>query len=83
MGVAQLVRREAAPNACLGGEPTKLDARVGARPRPPARRAVDHAEQQPHRQLEAGREPRSQLLPAPGVHADLAAATALAVAHQQ
>jgi hypothetical protein len=31
----------------------------------------------------AGGEPGTQLLPAPGVHADLAAATALAVAHEQ
>jgi hypothetical protein len=34
VGVAQLVRCEAAPDTRLGGEPTELDARVGARPRP-------------------------------------------------
>src|SRR4051794_25050255 len=81
MGVAQLVRRKAAPDTRLGGEPAEFNARVGARPRPPAGRAVDHAEQRADRELEASGEPRAQLLPAPGVHADLAAATALAVAH--
>ena len=58
-------------------------AHVGARPGPPAGRAVDDAEQRPDRELDAGGEPRAQLLPAPGVHADLAAAAALAVAHEQ
>ena len=55
----------------------------GARPRSPAGRAVDDAEQRPDRQLGAGVQPRPQLLPAPVVHADLAAAAALAVADQQ
>ena len=83
MGVAELVRREAATDTRLAGEPAEFDARVGAGPGPPTGRAVDDAEQRPDRQLEAGGEPRSQLLPAPGIHADLAAATALAVAHEQ
>jgi len=30
VSVAQLVRREAAPDACLSGEPAELDAHVGA-----------------------------------------------------
>src|SRR5687768_16819034 len=63
--------------------PAELDAHVGARPRPSARWAVDDAEQRSDRQLDPGSEPGSQLLPAPGIHADLAAATALAVAHEQ
>src|SRR5215216_1510803 len=83
VGVAQLVRREAAPDTRLAGEPAKLDARVGARPRPPARRAVDDAEQRPDRQLDPGGQPRSKLLPPPRVHADLAPPAALAVAHEQ
>src|SRR3954447_2971110 len=52
-------------------------------PRPSAGGAVDDAEQRPDRELEAGSEPRAQLLPAAGVHADLARATALAVAYEQ
>src|SRR5512133_1086801 len=40
-------------------------------------------QQRPYRQLDAGGEPRSQLLPTPGVHPDLAAPAALAVAHHQ
>jgi hypothetical protein len=34
VGVAQLVRSEAAPDAGAGREPAELDAHVGARPRP-------------------------------------------------
>ena len=81
--VAQLVRREAAPDTRLGGEPAELDAHVGARPRPPAGRAVDDAEQWPDGSLDACAEPGCQLLPTPGVHADLAPAAALAAAHEQ
>src|SRR4051812_24523165 len=83
VGVAQLVRREAAPDARVGGEPAEFETYVGARSGAPAGRAVDDAEQRADRQLEASGEPGPQLLPAPGVHADLAPATALAVAHQQ
>jgi hypothetical protein len=57
VGVAQLVRRKAAPDTRVGGEPAELNARVGARPRPPAGRAVDHAEQRPDGELEASGEP--------------------------
>jgi hypothetical protein len=46
-------------------------------------RAVDDAEQRPSRQLGAGGEPGAQLLAAPLVHADLAAAAALAATHQE
>src|SRR4051812_40445444 len=67
----------------LGRRAGELDARVSARPRPPGGRAVDDAKQRPARQSDAGVEPGPQLLPAPGVHADLAAATALTVADQQ
>jgi hypothetical protein len=81
--VPQLVRRESAPHAGLGGEPPELDAHARTRPRPPVRRAVDDAEQRPDRKLNAGDKPRPQLRPAPGVDTDLAAPTGLAVAHQQ
>ena len=51
--VAQLVRREPAPDAGLGGEPAQLAADPGARPGPPAGGAVDDAEQRPDGQLGA------------------------------
>jgi hypothetical protein len=51
VGVAQLVRRKAAPDPGAGGEPPELRADRGARPRPPAGRAVDDAEQRPDQQL--------------------------------
>ena len=81
--VAQLVRREPAPHAGLGGEPAQLAADPGARPGPPAGGAVDDAEQRPGGQLVPRCEPWAQLLPAPLVHAELAAFAALAVADQQ
>jgi hypothetical protein len=84
MGVAQLVRRKAWPDSGAGGESAELRADRGGRPRSPARRTVDDAEQRPDRQLCPCAEPRPQLLPAPLVHADLASAPSLAVAdHQQ
>jgi hypothetical protein len=45
-------------------------------------RTVDHAEQRPDRQLQTQLEPGLQLLPAPGVHADLAAPAALAASDE-
>jgi hypothetical protein len=41
VGMAQLVRREATPDACARGQPAKLGADRGARPRSPARGPVD------------------------------------------
>src|SRR5919106_3113289 len=81
--VAQLVRREASSYAGLAGDAAQLGAGGGGRPGPPARGAVDDAEQRPDRQLEARLEPGRELLPGPVVHADLAAAAALAAAHRQ
>ncbi len=49
--VAQLMRRDPAPDACLGREAPELAANGGARPRSPAGRAVDDAEQRADRQL--------------------------------
>ena len=48
--VAQLVRRKPAPDAGAGGDPPKLGADGGARPRSSAGRAVDDAQQRPDRQ---------------------------------
>src|SRR4051812_12834436 len=81
--VTQLMRREAPSHARLGGEATELNPDAGARPGPATRRAVDDAEQRPDRQLDASDEPGRQLLPAPGVHADLAPTATLAAAHEQ
>ena len=81
--VAQLVRREPAPDACLGGEPAQLAAYPGAGPGPPAGGAVDDAEQRSDGQLGTRCEPRAQVLPAPLVHADFSALAALAVSDQQ
>src|SRR5919108_2113010 len=61
---------------------SSVRAAAGA-PGPPARRAVDDAEQRPDGQLDARLEPGRELLPGPVVHADLAAAAALAAPHQQ
>ena len=83
VGVAQLMRREAPAYTGLGGKPTELDPGPGARPGPAASGAVDDAEQRPDRQLDPVAEPGRQLLPPPGVHADLAPTTTLALAHEQ
>src|SRR5215207_7012913 len=48
-----------------------------------ARGAVDDAEQRPDRRLNAHVEPGRELFPGPVVHADLAAAAALAAPHEQ
>jgi hypothetical protein len=45
--------------------------------------AVDDAEQRPDGQLDQRPQPRRELPPGPVVHADLAAAAALAAPHQQ
>jgi hypothetical protein len=52
--MAQLVRREPAPDPGAGGEAAELGADRGGRPGPAAGRSVDHAEQRPDRQLGAG-----------------------------
>ena len=83
MGMAQLMRRKAPPHTGPARHLPQLRARGGGRPRPPAGRAVDDAEQRPDRQLEADLEPGRELFPGPVVHPDLAAPSALAAPHQQ
>ena len=80
--VAQLVRREAPAHAGAGGAPAQRGARRRGVPRPAARAAVDDAEQRPDRHRLARLQPWLELLEAPVVHADLAAAAALAAAHE-
>src|SRR5688572_2223274 len=64
---------------------TRRQLRAGGAgcPQPSACRTVDDAEQRSDRQLDPGLEPWFELLPRPVVHADLAAAAALAAPHQQ
>jgi hypothetical protein len=81
--VAKLMRREPTSDARLGSDPPELAADRRGRPRSPARRAVDDAKHRPHWQLDAGGEPRAQLLPAPLVHPDLAPPATLAPADEQ
>jgi hypothetical protein len=80
MRVAQLVRSKPAPDARVDGDSPEFAADCGTGPLSPARRAVDDAKQRPDRKLDARRDPRTQLLPAPLVHPDLAPAPALAAA---
>src|SRR4051794_28290120 len=75
--------REASPHTDPARHAPQLRARRGGRPRPSARRSADHAEQRSDGQRDARLEPRRELLPGPVVHADLAAATALAAADEQ
>src|SRR5215210_5958926 len=72
VGVAELVRREASPHASLAGDAAQLGAGGGGRPGPPARGAVDDAEQRTDRQFDPRLEPGRELLPGPVVHPDLA-----------
>jgi hypothetical protein len=68
VGVAQLVRPEAAPDPCRGSRPPQFGAGRGGRPVVAARRAVDDAEQGTDRKLGAQVEPGLQLFPSPWLH---------------
>jgi len=83
VGVPELVRGEATPHTGSGGRPTQLGTRRGIGPVAAARWSVDDAEQRSDWELEPCLKPWRQLLPAPGVHSDLATAPALAVTHEQ
>jgi hypothetical protein len=83
LGVTELMRRESAPHSCRGGGAPQFGTGGSRRPLPPARGAVDDAQQRSDRELDAGAEPGLQLLPAPGVHADFATTPALAAPDQQ
>jgi len=83
VGVPELVRREASPHAGSGGSPAQIGSRGRVGPVSPARGSGDDAEQRSNRELEACVEPRLELLPAPCVHTDFAAPSALAVVDEQ
>jgi hypothetical protein len=72
VSIAQLVRREPAPDAGLYGETTELAARRSARPRPAARPPSITQNSGPIGSSTRATEPRPQLLPAAGIHTDLA-----------
>src|ERR671915_282720 len=76
--VRELVRREASAHSGCDGGPAHVRSSGGAGPMAATRRTVDHAEQWTDRKLDPELKPRTQFIPAPLVHADLAAAAALA-----
>jgi hypothetical protein len=76
------VRREPPPNAGVYRGSAQLHADRGCRPRSSLRRSVDDAEQRADRHLLAELQPRLELLPAPGIHADLSPLPALAAANE-
>ena len=82
VGVPQLVRREASPDTGRDGRPARLGSRGGIGPRAPACRAGEDAEEWSDGKVDARLEPGLELSPAPGVHADFAAASALAATDQ-
>src|SRR5215212_5821743 len=82
VGVAELVWGEPSSHAGSGGGLTKFLARRGVGPVPSTRRSGEDAEQRSDWKLEPSLKPGLQLLPAPGVHADLASAATFAVTHE-
>jgi hypothetical protein len=80
--VTQLMGRESAADAGLDGEAAQLGANGAGSPRPSLGGSVDDAEQPPDRERLTALDPGAQLVPAPVVHADLAALAALATADQ-
>jgi hypothetical protein len=81
MGMAQRMRRKPPANAGRSGELAQRGARSGRRPGPTGCRPGDDAEQRPDRQATSVK-PGLELLPAPGIHADLAASAALSSADE-
>jgi hypothetical protein len=82
MGVAQLVRREAAPDTGPQRQVPKLRADGRARPRASPCLAFDGTEERADGQPEPYLEPGAQLIPAPLIHPNLTSLAALATANQ-
>jgi hypothetical protein len=78
VGVPELVWREAPADTGCESRPAKLCSGRCARPRSTACGPVDDAEERPDGKLDSQLEPRLQLLPAPCVHSDFTAVSALA-----
>jgi hypothetical protein len=62
VGVAELARREPPPHTGLGGDAAKLPAGGVARPGPPARRTVNHAQQRADRHFHPELEPGTEVV---------------------
>src|SRR4051794_30915410 len=75
-------RRRTPPHAAARREPAQHRARWGGLPRAPAGGTVDDAEQRTDGHGAADGQPGLELLEAPVVHADLAAAAAFAAADE-
>ena len=82
VGVAELVRCEASPNAGERRGVAQLLSGRARGPGAPAGPSGENAEQRADRQLDADVQPLLQLLPGPVVHANLAATAALAAADE-
>ena len=80
--VPQLVRREAPPDTGRDRRPAQVAAGGGAGPLTPTRRAGENAEERSDGKFDSRLEPGLQLGPAPRVHPDLAAPSALAATDQ-
>jgi hypothetical protein len=72
VGVAQLVGSEPAAHSSAGSDVMQLRADAGGSPWPSLGGAAQDAEQRADRQRGAQRQPRSELLPCPAVHPNLA-----------
>ena len=79
MRVAELVRSEAATYASLGCDAPQVVARSRGRPGTATGLAVDNAEQRADRHTDPMGEPRTELVEAPLVHADLAPLAAISL----
>jgi hypothetical protein len=82
VGVAKLMGRKATPNPGLAGDDLEAPANGRASPRSTGAVRATDAEERAHWKLMPKREPRAKLLPAPVVHADVPAPTALAAADE-
>ena len=74
---------EASPDTRCDGGASQLGSGGGARPLATTRPAVEDTEQRADGKLDSYLEPWLELVPAPHVHADLAATPAVAATHEQ
>ncbi|MEA2361282.1 MAG: hypothetical protein QOD71_427 [Thermoleophilaceae bacterium] len=83
VGMAQLMRSETPADPSRDGRAPQLSSSGGSRPLATTRPAVKDTEQMADWKPDTSFEPRLEFVPAPRVHADLAAASALAATHEQ